>query len=99
MTPQDKARQQAEVMIAFAEGKTIEYRENGEHVWEYAKTPSWDWFSFDYRIKPAEPKKVKLTAFTTANGQLLYFDMMRVKTWNSDWTRVPSLDLEYEVTE
>ena len=97
MTPQETAKRQAEVMIAFAEGKAIQskIRRDKEINWLESPSPTWDWILFEYRIKP-ETKKVNLSAFVTENGQLIHFDMMKTKTWTSDWTRVPSLDLEYE---
>ena len=105
MTPQETAKAKAEVMVAFADGKTIQSTRcsDKEINWEDQPSPLWDWIRFEYRIKPAEHRKAKLSAFVSKYGQLIHYDMMKIKTlnsdWNSDWTRVPSLDLEYEVTE
>ena len=101
MTPQETARMRAEVLVAFAEGKTIQaiYKSSALSEWRDQPNPLWDWIHFEYRIKPAEPKKVKLSAFVTEKGQLIHYDMLKFKIGNSGWTRVPSLDLEYEVAE
>src|SRR5690606_10313883 len=46
-----------EVMQAFTEGKSVEFRWKGEHEWRELKgrLASWDWVSIEYRIK--EPTK------------------------------------------
>lgn len=49
----DEAKELLPIMQAFAEGKTIEYRESGG-AWKVAQTPTWSSCLF-YRIKP-EPK-------------------------------------------
>lgn len=45
------------IMQAYAEGKEIEISEIGENDWSLSCAPTWDWSSFDYRIKPENPKK------------------------------------------
>ncbi len=49
-------QEQIAIMQAFADGKTIEYR-NALERWEPIKDPLWNWTNFDYRIKP-EPKVI-----------------------------------------
>ena len=49
----EEAKELLPIMQAFAEGKTIEYRESGG-AWKVAHTPTWSSCVF-YRIKP-EPK-------------------------------------------
>ena len=49
----EEAKELLPIMQAFAEGKTIEYREYGG-AWKVARTPTWS-SRFSYRIKP-EPK-------------------------------------------
>lgn len=99
MTPQETAKQQAEVMIAFAEGKTIQSTRcsDREIKWEDQPSPLWDWIHFEYRIKPQEPKKVTLLGhvdeFKYARYALLEFKGPNL------WTRVRALDLGYEATE
>ena len=54
----EEAKQAAEVMMAYADGKEIEFNnrsiENNHH-WEEATYPVFDWYSSKYRIK-SEPK-------------------------------------------
>ena len=49
----EEAKELLPIMQAFAEGKTIEYREQGG-AWKVAHTPTWS-SCLSYRIKP-EPK-------------------------------------------
>ncbi len=51
MTPEE-TRQAASVMIAFAEGKKIESRGNGESDWSICRAPVWQWDTRDYRVAP-----------------------------------------------
>lgn len=105
MTPQETAKQQAEVMIAFAEGKPIQYMifANNGIEWTDISEPLWDWIRFDYRIRPAEPKKVKLEAWIDPRGGMHFFTTCSgyiEQKLVANWTRVRSLDLEYdEVTK
>jgi len=50
----EEAKEMLPIIQAYAEGKTIQYR-NIEGEWEDIKVPSFDGFPSDYRIKP-EPK-------------------------------------------
>lgn len=62
MTPaQKQAKERAEVMLAFANGKTIEARAKDTAFWWTLDDiePYWDWRTTDYRIKP-EPRVVYL---------------------------------------
>jgi hypothetical protein len=45
------------VVTAFKEGKQIEYKFCGEAEWDTCPAPSWDFFTFDYRVKPEAPKR------------------------------------------
>ena len=50
----EEARKAAEVMLAYAEGKKIEYRVRGGEEWRPINeldTPLFDWNSTEYRIK------------------------------------------------
>lgn len=49
----EEAKELLPIMQAFAEGKTVEYREQGG-AWKVAHTPTWS-SCLSYRIKP-EPK-------------------------------------------
>lgn len=54
----EEVRKAAEVMLAFADGKEIQYSNKGQDHWFNwinNSAPSFNWGRFDYRIKP-EPK-------------------------------------------
>lgn len=60
MTP-TQLKEAAQVMLAAAEGKQVQYmpRSTGQWVpvgWAENRSPSWDWHTHDYRIKP-EPRE------------------------------------------
>ena len=62
----EAARKNAETMMAYADGKAIQYRAlKDAHVWididdtSYRIGPGFFWDSYEYRIKP-HPKKIKL---------------------------------------
>lgn len=54
----EQAKKAASVMLAWANGKTIKWRRRGHNDWSEADqdcigiTLSWDWDTFEYRIKP-----------------------------------------------
>lgn len=60
-TDMTETKRQIEVMKAYEEGKTIQYRGKctKDDVWNDTKFPSWNWYSVDYRIKPEEPEEPK----------------------------------------
>lgn len=46
-----EARQAAEIMLAYAEGRKIEFRRaQSEEEWKAAACPFFDWLRFEYRI-------------------------------------------------
>lgn len=47
----EKARKAAEVMLAYADGKEIEFCNNHGGVWEKVVIPGFDWEMVDYRIQ------------------------------------------------
>ena len=57
----EEARKAAEVMMAYGEGKEIEFKDiiynNGvdDYQWTEVSDPTFDWLNFEYRIK-SEPK-------------------------------------------
>lgn len=63
MTPQEVARHQAEIQLAFADGAEIEVRSrlNRSSVWDKAGVPCWNWNIYDYRIakKPKTAERIK----------------------------------------
>lgn len=60
MTPEE-TKQAAQVMLAWAEGKTIEVISTNDtcNDWRVVskfESPMWDWYKFEYRVKK-EPRK------------------------------------------
>ena len=57
------------VMQAAKEGKAIQSRHRPHRdidvCWRDAPKPSWDWATFDYRIKPTEPRRIWLNWYPT----------------------------------
>lgn len=52
----EEARKAAEVMMAFADGKEVEFLDPLGN-WSSDTTPTFNWFNFDYRIKPKQKPK------------------------------------------
>ena len=50
----EETRKAVKVMEAYANGKKIQYLDNN-NKWIDAHNPVFDWYNYDYRIKP-EPK-------------------------------------------
>ena len=50
MAPEETKRAIA-VMQAYADGKEIEFRSK-QHGWMLVKEPGWQWYDFEYRVKP-----------------------------------------------
>ena len=48
----EEARKAAEVMLAYADGKEIEYKNGALKDWSITSVPTFNWGSNDYRIKP-----------------------------------------------
>lgn len=51
MTKQ-QAREAAAIMLAWADGKEVEYSLRGHDNWEPNEAPCWSWYVCEYRIKP-----------------------------------------------
>lgn len=46
-----EARQAAEVMMAYSDGKQIEFRRASSiEKWQVAECPFFDWLRFEYRV-------------------------------------------------
>ena len=86
---------------AFFDGKTLQY--NGvKGIWE-------DWINlycpdfrdgFKWRIKPDEPKKVKLEAWINENGFLMHkAHFGEGYAARGSWVRIPELDCEITLPE
>ena len=57
------------VMQAAKEGKAIQRRHRNrpdtDVYWEAVPKPFWEWATFDYRIKPTEPRRIWLNWYPT----------------------------------
>ena len=60
------------VLQAFKEGKTIQYRarcnRGTDENWGDAPSQIWNWASYDYRIKPAEPRRIWVNTYGNRMG-------------------------------
>lgn len=89
-----------ELKAAHAAGKVIQCRKR-DGVWLDISYPNWDSPANCYRIKP-EPKTVKLLAFVSERGSFqhavdgsqTFKDLVGA---SHQWSRVPLLDMQYEV--
>lgn len=48
----EKAREAAEIMLAYANGEEIERYDDFKSEWEEVTNCTFDWFTYDYRVKP-----------------------------------------------
>jgi hypothetical protein len=90
--------EQIAVMQAFRDGAEIEMRKFGNTKWVSAGDPNWDWANWNYRVKAPAPNKIKFCAWMGSDGELRYFRDTGI-SGASNWTRLPLLDIETEVTE
>ncbi len=88
MDTRDKARQKAEIMLAFANGAEVEFYRDSVGEWKCAKAPQWDWTTNEYRIKVV-PKVVKYYCYDRS-GELFWFDNPNYGSFK----RIPSEDKE-----
>ena len=58
------------VMLAFDEGKEIQYRPRALSDWARCRAPIWEWSTTDYRVAPAAPRKVTRWFIETPDGSL-----------------------------
>ena len=56
------------VMQAHEDGQPIQYKLRREGDWAESSTPAWDWGLLDYRVKPAEPRKVMMQMWRHCSG-------------------------------
>ena len=85
---------------AFFDGKVLQYQNgNGSWmIWEYPYCPKL--ISGIWRIKPDEPKKVKLEAWINENGSLMHkANFGEGYVARGSWVRIPELDLEITLPE
>lgn len=69
----EKARYNSEVMLAFAEGHSIEYKFHGDIEWSKTDKPLWIFEQCDYRIYriKIEPRSYWLTLRDGVLGEAL----------------------------
>ena len=69
------------VMQAYADGETIQRQVSGGGIWTTVSSDStvWDWRYFDYRIKPAEPRKVMMQMWRNNSYDSLFSE----ESWKS----------------
>lgn len=61
------------VMLAFDEGKQIEYCYGTRTDWKETQHPQWDWMNTNYRVKPITPRKfVRWFLETETNVSRMY---------------------------
>ena len=59
------------VMQAAKEGKTIQsrnrerYHDDINAGWDDTTSPMWDWSAYDYRVKPAEPRRIWVNLYSS----------------------------------
>ena len=73
MTPQETARQHAEVELAFANGAKIEECARISSSWRQEDYPEWDWQNYDYRIAPKPKKTVVMYQWLCKDACLGYW--------------------------
>ena len=86
---------------AFFDGKTLQYRYvNGDWMdWTCSYCPGFN-EGFKWRIKPDEPKKVKLEAWINENGFLMHkANFGEGYVARGSWVRIPELDREITLPE
>ena len=93
----EETKKAIEVMQAFVDGKEIEICYVGDRSWSEISSPVWGWVDSKYRVKSAEPKKVKLLAYLSNSGELRF--VRAGETWpdGQGYRRVPSEDKEVEL--
>ena len=84
---------------AFFDGKTLQYQ-NGDGswmIWEYPYCPKLTYGI--WRIKPDEPKKVKLACWLHRNTGNLTYRYAGVEEYAEGYVRIPELDREITLPE
>lgn len=77
MTPEE-TKAAAAVMLAYADGKAIEWREKGDSLWYDVKQPLWHFKCAEYRVKP-EPWSGKI--WVHSDGRTASFCKINTNTF------------------
>lgn len=65
----EELKRMAAVMLAAAEGKEIQFRNQRGSCWCSCTNPVWDWYAYDYRVKPIAIKyRVAVLRFPGSSG-------------------------------
>lgn len=62
------AEEMIEVMQAYVRGEAIEVSDKGADDWREIKRPIWDWYGFEYRIKPKAVETLWYWEFKMSDG-------------------------------
>lgn len=84
---------------AFFDGKTLQYNKGDGSwmTWDYPYCPNM--IPGIWRIKPDEPKKVKLEAWIDEDGLLMHKANFGESSLSASWVRIPELDHEITLPE
>ena len=88
----EKTEKAIDVMQAYVDGKEVQFKRiDSRKAWEDFKpwsTPIWDWYCFDYRVKP-EPI-VRWAALSTENEVIVLY-RTKEEAERSSWDRIVKL--------
>lgn len=70
----ESAKLRAAVMLAYADGKEIEWRDIRKGAWQDAPNPTWNWDKFEYRVKPEEDPRLRHEAMDRASVMIEVFE-------------------------
>lgn len=91
MTPEE-TRQAAAVMIAYAEGKPIQWRLDKDDDWQEAEAPRWDWVCNEYRVAP---ERWSGKIWVHADGTVIpYCPSHDRANWGKVWRLIEAKEVE-----
>lgn len=62
-----KTQEIIDIVKAFENGAIIQWAQKGSEIWRVASEPSWNFDSFNYRVKP-EPKTIFVNEVAFPSG-------------------------------
>lgn len=98
-------KEQIAVMQGFANGKEIEFRAPNEinDRWEKAETPLWDWYNFEYRIKPEPPVQAVKWGIYSEKNKAIYGELFLLKHYAErqckEWNAIAKCENAYRVVK
>ncbi len=81
------------VYRAWLEGKPIQVVRGGGAAWEGTAKPSWDWYIYDYRVKPEPVKPAVAYAYRYKQGNIYWADNEHIYSDKKYYTRAPEFDI------